>query len=68
MSRDLSLPFRIWSYRYKIEYKVFEDLNKVWESTVNNNVIKWYRLSPNPIQSSVCVCVCVCMSVCVLFG
>nr|KAF6460619.1 hypothetical protein HJG59_011524 [Molossus molossus] len=67
VNRALSLPFRILSHRYKIEHKIFENLTKVWENIVNNNVIKWYRLSPNPIQSCVCVCVCACACACVCF-
>lgn len=33
--QNFILPFRSLSHRYKVEHKVFDDLNKLWEKAVN---------------------------------
>ena len=35
MGRTLSLAFRVLSHRYKIDHKIFEDLNTLWGNAVN---------------------------------
>lgn len=46
--QNASLPFGRLSRRCKIEYEMFEDLNKMWETVVSNHVIKVTPDQSNP--------------------